>query len=311
MYKLRHAAQFQDLYRGQVVTGVLKLGLQKAEDFDSIEVVLIGKEEVYAILYTEGFEDENVLSYSTPYQQTTCVDEKTIVWSSESSPDNILGAGTHSFPFQFILPQNCPPSYRKVCPTILGRICYYVQGHINNKEGRSCKKTNKTYMKVVQLMDINQPELQIAIHRTEQKTVGCLCCSSGEVEATIFLPCKGFCVGHNILLTIKIENNSSQSAVLTVTVMQAICLSNRHYNFRLFFATSPRIEAYSSYIWTPDSLTIPLLTATTFKSELISLSYYLSVTTAVRCAKKSSIKLPIVVGNIPPRYQNEPVYLNL
>ena len=266
---------------------------------------------MYVVLYAEGSEDENILSYSTPYEQKICASEKAIVWSSENSSDNILGPGTYSFPFQFTLPQNCPPSYRKVCPSTLGQICYYMQGYINSKEGRSCKETNKIHIKVVQLMDINRPELQTAIHRTEQKRVGCLCCSSGEVEAMIFLPCKGFCVGHNILLTIKIENNSSRSAVLTVTVMQAIYLSNCHYKFRILFATSPRIDAHSSYIWTPDSLTIPLLTATTFKSELISLSYYLSVTTAVRCAKKSSIKVPIVVGNVPPRYQNEPVYLNL
>ena len=118
-------------------------------------------------------------------------------------------------------------------------------------------------------------------------------------------------VGHKILLTIKLENNSSRSAVLIVKLIQAICLSNRRFKFRIVLATSPQVEAHSSYIWTPDSLTIPLLTATTFKSELISLSYYLSITTAVRCGKKSTIKLPIVVGNVPPRYQNEPVYLNL
>ena len=42
---------FQDYYCGQVVAGVFKLGLQKAEDYDSIEVVLIGREEVY-VIYT-------------------------------------------------------------------------------------------------------------------------------------------------------------------------------------------------------------------------------------------------------------------
>ena len=263
------------------------------------------------IPYTEWSEDEDVLSYSTPYCQTTFVNDKVIVWSSENSSDDILGPGIHSFPFQFTLPHDCPPSYRKVCPATLGQVQYYVQAYVNDEKGRPCKNTDKIYIKIVQLVDVNHPELQMAIHQTERKTVGCLCCSLGEIEATIFLPCNGFCVGHNISLTIRIENNSSRSAVLTVTLMQAIYLSNRHYKFRILFATSPRIEAHSSYIWTPDNLTVPPLTATTLKSELISLSYYLSIKTAVRCAKKSVIILPIVVGNVPPRYQNEPVYLNL
>lgn len=264
------------------------------------------------MIYTpsEGPEGEDISFHSTPYQQKTCLNERAIVWSSGSSSHNTLGPGKHIFPFQFTLPQNCPPSYRNVCTATLAQIYYYVQGYVKYR-GDTYKSTDEIYIKVVQLVDINKPEFQTAIHRTERKIVGCLCCPSGEVEATLFLPCTGFCVGHNILLTIKVENNSSRSAVLTVKVIQAICLSNRRFKFRIVLATSPRVEAHSSYIWTPDSLTIPLLTATTFKSELISLSYYLSITTAIRCGKKSTIKLLIAVGNVPPRYQNEPVYLNL
>ena len=261
--------------------------------------------------YTAEAEDENIASYPNIYVCKTCVDERAIVWSNESSPDNILGSGTHSLPFQFTLPPNCPPSYSEACSAILGQLYYYVQGYVKNDKGKPCKTTDKTSITVMNLVDINEPEFQIAIHETKQKKVGCFCCFSGEIETTVFLPCKGFCVGHNILLTIKVDNDSSRSAFLMIKVIQAVQLGNCYYEYDILSATSPRIEPHSNYIWTPDNLTIPPLTATTFRSEVMSLSYCLRVTTVICCAKKSTINVPITVGNVPPSYQSEPIYLNL
>ena len=103
---------------------------------------------------------------------------KTVLYDGPS-----LAAGTHKFPFEFILPKNIPSSYE----TRTGHIRYEAKGEIV----RSLLKWNHRCRKIFTInavLDLNlHPQCRKPKTRRGHKTLGFLCCESGPISATIHL----------------------------------------------------------------------------------------------------------------------------
>ena len=94
-----------------------------------------------------------------------------------------LAAGTHKFPFKFTLPKNIPSSYE----AHIGHIRYEAKGEIV----RSLLKWNHRCRKIFTVngvLDLNlYPQCRKPKSRRGHKTLGCFCCESGPISATIHL----------------------------------------------------------------------------------------------------------------------------
>ena len=99
----------------------------------------------------------------------TYVQQKTVLWNSEQTPHGKIGPGSYSFQFQFIIPPQCPSSFRGS----VGYIRYHLLGRIGTGLFRFDHRIEAP-IQVSQLIDINQPQFQVPVRQTQRKQVGCL-----------------------------------------------------------------------------------------------------------------------------------------
>ena len=137
----------------------------------------------------------------------------------------------------------------------------------------------------------------------------------------------GYYPGDSILISLEARNNSSR----TITAVQAVLkqkvifhgyLHNTHHSHRIGQRQIPvytckkkvmqMIEDFGVrtsreiYNWVDKPLLIPVTdstvvpTITTCKN--LEVSYELTVSLIIRHARNLSVKLPIIIGNVPPNY---------
>ena len=72
-------------------------------------------------------------------------------------------------------------------------------------------KKTKQFITVNALVDLNQiHSIKEPVTRTNSKTFGCLCCTSGPLSSTVNLPRTGFAPGETIPVYAEIENLSDK-----------------------------------------------------------------------------------------------------
>ncbi|XP_056021613.1 arrestin domain-containing protein 3-like isoform X2 [Ostrea edulis] len=126
-----------------------------------------------------------------------------------------LPSGSHSIPFEFHLPADCPTSYEGS----IGRVRYYVSARI-----RKLYEIEHTTMKlftVINHLDVNNDlRLQQSADANNEIMLCCLCCKSGPISATLFLETIGFVPGEGIPIHVEIENRSGRKiSAASVTLL--------------------------------------------------------------------------------------------
>ena len=134
----------------------------------------------------------------------TYVHETRILWNSDRSPYGKIAQGTFDLPFQFVIPPNCLGSFQGS----VGSISYTLHGLIKTGMLHSDHKI-QIPIQVNRIMDMNVPQLLVPVHQSKRKRVGFFF-FGGIVEFTVSLSRTGFCIGHDLPLTVSIINGSSR-----------------------------------------------------------------------------------------------------
>ena len=282
--------------------GSLELVLHEAKSYNYIQVQIHGRAHVqWSETQTTGSgEDERTetVTYSASH---TYVDETTVVWKKEHTPHGKIGPGSYKFPFSFTLPSQCASSFTGT----VGSISYDIRGRVGTGLFRFDRRISAP-IKVCQIIDINQPQLLAPVRQTQVKDVGCLCCISGNIELSVAIPRSGFCInGDRIPLTVMVENGSTQDITLRAAVLKTISYfaqgRERNDYATIAFVNSQRIPRNSTYTWNPENLIIRSVETTLdlTQGSIITIQYTLKITAEVPYAFNPSIRIPIVLGNVP------------
>lgn len=227
-----------------------------------------------------------------------------------------LPAGSFKYPFQMALPSTLPSSFEGKH----GYVRYLAEAKID----RPWKFDHelKTAFTVLSILDLNleQSYLRDSYRMTQDKDVGCCCCISGVVDATVDINRRCFVPGETIYMNVKITNNSNSqipncSAVLDQNIQflaqSTNFFSSGQYHSKIRNETIARVDLSSvAGGSTADWNNIPLIVPSIPPSRLvgcqiINITYILTVDINT---DYTDFKLPveIIIGTVPLRGQYQP-----
>ncbi|KAL4219676.1 hypothetical protein ACF0H5_022248 [Mactra antiquata] len=221
----------------------------------------------------------------------------------------VLPAGTHVFPFKFVLPNDLPGSYEGEKGAGI-----FVRHWLRAVMDRPWK-TNKDYrimFSVASILDLNSiPDAAepVQVRGKRDPSVMC-CCYSGEVTANFRLDKKGYVPGESIVIHGEVVDclNIGITAVFVELFRKTIFTKDA--NGIIYDDLTPvarlrhsRVAAGGSDLWNGEKLRIPPLAPSYLPGcNIMDLNYYLKITVQLPGLKVGShlvLTLPIIIGTVP------------
>ena len=232
----------------------------------------------------------------------TYVDLIYIVWGNKEAPQPTkLDPGTFTFPFQFTIPADCPPTFT----TQTGQINYQLYGVISSQVNEYKIETPLT---VNRLIDLNQqPNLLEPVEQSTVKDITvCCCCKSGSAHITFKIPKAGYCViQEKIPITFECTNGSSREISVRVELAQSTVYSARGHVRR----SNDTIGNFACQIRPSEDETksvefdLPQTIQLAFSSRIINVAHAINVwithSLDVNFLAHPPISVPITIGNVP------------
>ena len=241
---------------------------------------------------------QQIRTHTVTYSaEETYVNRSVILWSSYQSASGKIGPGTFDMPFQVVIPADCLSSFEGG----VGNIGYSLQGQV--KTGLfKFDHSISVPITVNRQMDINVPQLLVPAHQSQEKQVG-FCCFGTNIEITASLSRTGFCIGHNLPLTVNVVNGSGRRIKIRASVQRHCTFRaqgrTRNTHVEVAVILSPHISPHSQYTWQEGGLVVPMVEPSFTESQIIIMQYYLKVTAVIPWAINSSVMIPITLGNVP------------
>ncbi|CAD6199616.1 unnamed protein product [Caenorhabditis auriculariae] len=210
-------------FPGQSVTGQVVMNTCQSMKARQLKVIVDGRaythwtrSESYSTTGSDG--KSQTQTRSIPYSATVMyASGESILWTSGSG--NTLLPGNYNFPFSFVLPLNCPPSYEG----LYGYIRYRVKVELD-RPWRFDKTANKCFS-VIPTFDLNSiPQARFASITSDSKETGALF-RRGRVSMNVQVPKTGFVPGEILRLYVSINNESSKP----VTSLRAKLIQRTNY----------------------------------------------------------------------------------
>ena len=323
-------------FPGSSVEGNVLLELPQAKKVQGISIVLTGKAYVYwkvrrSEQHTSGSGDKRETyreSYTVHYSDTQDIfNDMFIQLWGDGRNSNQIAAGKYQFPFKFQLPSDL------VLPTSFeGQQYGYIRYSLTSRMQRPWKFDHVATKAITinELIDINTPRLTAPLSSSNEKTLCCLCCTSGPISLDVSIDRAGYCPGESVAISTAAENHSNRRVTaVRATLMQTVVYrakflketentlsgSHRHHHghhHHHHFSTSerlenkiiqridgPGIEPGGTSNWSNELLPIPATVPSINSCRIINLSYALTVTLCIPGAIDLNVTLPITIGNVP------------
>lgn len=219
-----------------------------------------------------------------------CDEEQILVGLAERGigPSEYLSlpSGNQSFPFRFTIPSSAPSSIEGSG----GYIRYEVQGFVTmSDQSRCCSQP--VVVTVNYPVNVAEPHLLQPKCQEVQKTVSFFPWTSSPLSMAVTVPKTGYCVGEEMPLKVSFENGSRRSIYLTASVDELIAYSSQgggatpvvDYGREqtVVRVKSDAMASKSTHEWNP-TIKIPVFPVEdTHTSQIIQLSYLLTVTAVV------------------------------
>lgn len=228
--------------------------------------------------------------------------------------EGVLHSGSHYFPFEFVLPQKLPSSFKGKH----GRLRYYVRMSVYSKgvfpqSGPHTERTSK--FAVIGALDLNnEPDASLPVENDTFEAVGSWCCIAGTVTAMLKLDRKGYTIKEAIPVYAEIKNLSARRIASTqVSLIQNVT----YYSYRGRFSESTtlvtvhkgRIAPRGKQTWNRELLSVPTVPPSHLRGcKIIDVQY--SIELCIKpCGVARKVKLPvdIVIGTVALKDQQHKV----
>ncbi|KAJ8380578.1 hypothetical protein SKAU_G00013560 [Synaphobranchus kaupii] len=282
---------------GDVISGRIIFKISKEIRVNSITVIVKGKASV---AWSTG-SSKHRRHHSAREEYFTMKCEDVIQQNAIGAGETVLPSGTHVYPFRFQLPLgNFPSSFQGVN----GRVVYSLVVEIHRPWHLA--KEFRSELNFVSHIDANHPQLLEPLSASNNKEVGCLCCTSGPVSMRVQLERKGYVPGEMIHIIADFENASSRTLVPKATLVQIQTFytisrsTKRCIPKELAKVEGRHLMPRSSGVWGDQLLQIPAETHLTISNcQILEVDYYLLVCLKIPSGFNLKVIIPLVICSIP------------
>ena len=287
-------------FPGMTVTGTVLAVNDKPKDYKAIQVKIVGFAYVHWSESSGSGQSRRTRHYTS---REDYLNTFIRVWDKDTSAGGgQFPAGSYQYPFSLkLIGNNLPASYEGT----VGQINYTIEARVI-KDGLLKRDTVcKTTIKVVNMVEINRPDLLQPKSMEVQKTLCCLCCASGPIVITACTSRTGYCIQQDsIPVEVSVENGSSREirqVVASIHKLVYYTAQGRHRHDSLDVATiaSEPVPAHNTTVWKPPPLAVPDTPATSINCGILQVNYFLRVKAAISWAINPTINIPLVIGNVP------------
>ena len=288
---------------GEMINGAIEFTLTESKRYNGIKVVFLGSAHVK---WSSG---KTFYVGNEKYVQSSIT-----LWSPRESSNGLIGPGSFSFPFQFIIPPHVPSSFGtpgiSICDT--GYISYKIEGRVYAGAMRFDPRASVP-IPITRLTGISGANQVAPVREVKRKQVGCLCCAAGDVEFVAKLPRTGYCItnGDVIPLTVDVQNNSTRAIKMKVIIFQRVSMFVRGYENisrkKIAEISSEPILPGDSYVWSPTNWNVPAVSPTILACRILRVDYILEVSAVIPNAIDLRCDIPLLLGNVPYGRSSEDV----
>ncbi|CAL4087777.1 unnamed protein product [Meganyctiphanes norvegica] len=238
---------------------------------------------------------EHYNNYEEYYKERCCI------WQDNTNY-NQLPAGTHTFKFDFDIPDNSPSSFRSEH----GKVQHELEVKIEVPNGEDIKKI--VPYSVNDVYDLNRDQNSLLpIEKNKHKTVCCLCCRSGPISLVLRVPRIGYVPGEEIIINAECTNMSrrlvkkSKIEIKQKVIHHADDGSTKDISRVIAEKKRPKIDAGDSDIWSGERLLVPAVPPSHLQHcKHIVISYFLTFSLDIADTLCDlSTTSPIIIGTIP------------
>ncbi|BFZ02490.1 hypothetical protein BsWGS_05529 [Bradybaena similaris] len=292
-------------YAGTILQGQVTLDLNEPMKMRGVSLRFEGKAYVH---WTEQHstgsgKDQRQVTQSYSASEVYFNQDSLLLgnFSNQGSSTTELAQGRHVFPFQFLLPPGLPSSFESV----YGHIRYTVKCTID-KPWKFDHSTKRAFT-IISILDLNQqPNCLVRMQGSNQKTLCCLCCKSGPIQASFHIDRSGFVPGEAVQLFAEISNATNRKMdksyvnLKMVTTYHATTKSKIQVR-EVARLTRPAIEAHGSDQWNGEQLVIPPLPPSYLVGcRIIDVRYILQLNVDPSGPSFDlEVPLEILIGTIP------------
>ncbi|KAL4233469.1 Arrestin domain-containing protein 1 [Mactra antiquata] len=284
-------------YPGQVIQGQVCVEIAESMRMRGITISCISSSEV---MWRVGKTNQRGVEHYLNLKLT-------LYGNPPPNGDNVvLPAGSHMFPFQFVLPVNLPGSYE-------GEPGCYVRHWMTAVIDRPFKfnKEYKMVFTVASILDLNAiPDAGAPLQTNDSKSMTCCCCCyNGEVTAKFRVDKRGFVPGESIAVYGAVTDTSNSgingvdvdftrrtvyTAESGAVIQHKLHIGRLHHN---------QVELGASDIWNGEKLRIPAVPPSYLAGcSIIDIQYYIEIRVYLHCcASDLRLALPLIIGTVPLR----------
>ena len=285
------------------ITGCVLLVTDEAKSgYKAIEITLKGFADVLWTETSGSGEDEETETYQA---HEDYIANTAVLWSKDTAPGAKIESGSYQFPFSLKFQANGPLPSPFV--GLYGKIVYEVEAVIVKT---AALKFNKKFSVQLPFSPVVDPNLTPAALEPKilqvQKTLCCLCCTSGPILLTARIPRTGFCIGIDAIpFEVDLENGSNRRVeqLRVSLVRQATyfaqggrCMDQK--NIAVLNSDAP-IQPGTTTSWKPAPLSIPNTEPVITASKIIQLNYYFKVQACLDYAVNPHVEFALLLGNVP------------
>ena len=308
---------------GSEVRGTLLVKVNTNRHYSRIVINLVGKGYVRWTKTSVHITGNNGISnFTTSIAQREAnklyIDLSKSLWNKVDAKEGYLPAGSHRFPFHFVLPDGIPSSHDSevhipnssgdfFSDNGAGHTNYILHGRIERGYQESHHKIQKTVI-VKENVSIDAPNAYLPVEKHLSKTAGCFSCTSGSVAITLTLPKTGFSINEEIPYRITIENGSEKIIEAVASLEEHIVY---HTTYRKCYpkvilhgqVNNGPVQPGHTTVLSPEvqAFKIPTSVILTRNSSIIKQSFMVKVKVRIpRVIGNPTIKCPLSIGNLPP-----------
>ncbi|KAI1696889.1 arrestin domain-containing protein 17 [Ditylenchus destructor] len=306
------------LFPGQKVNGRCILRTREPIKARAVILYVVGKAQVEWIVHRTNHHDDGHDSEHDDWYRGEVVylSQEFAVWLPPIPLLNYIAPGMYEWPFTFVLPINCPPSFEGAH----GYIRYWAHAKVDRPW--HVDDTTRAFFTVMPMFDLNMvPYASSPVNRQFTESINVCCCySKGRIAVNASINKAGFAPGETMLIRVEITNGSTKNVCeVEGSFMQSI---RNHGQHGCHWDT--RMECYCLQRYIDPFPVGPGMTRIHERAihvppimpsigsnicSIIQVSYSIQIRIVISSAFIDDIKceLPILVGTIPANEIRNPV----
>ena len=286
-------------FAGSNVEGSVLLELSKPKKTQGISIMLYGQAYVHwTEQHTTGY-GNNQTTYTVHYSDTQNIFSYALQLWGNGRDSQELVANSYEFQFKFQLPSNL------VLPTSFESHIGYIRYSLLARISRSRKSDHTTTRAITvnEIVDIHTAQLMAPLSSSNEKTLCCLCCTSGPISLSVKTDRGGYCPGESIAISTEAENHSNRRITSVRATLKQVVVYYAEGRTNVQNTVIQRIRGHgiepgSTSNWSNELLPIPATVPSISSCRILNLSYLLTVTLGIPHALDLHVAIPIIIGNV-------------